>query len=76
MQQTEERVIEERRATQRARLRALLDRQEAGTYLGCSARRVDELRKTGQLLAVRDGRFWKFLLDDLDDYIAGLTRSA
>jgi excisionase family DNA binding protein len=72
MQQT----IEEQRVEQLRRLRGLLDRREAGEYLNCSAKRVDDLRKAGVLVARRDGRAWRYTFDDLDTYIEALTRSA
>jgi hypothetical protein len=68
--------IEQQRAEQLRRFRGLLDRREAGEYLKCSARRIDELRRSGVLVARLDGRAWKFTPDDLDNYIESLTRSA
>jgi hypothetical protein len=54
----------------------LFSRDGAATYLATSPRRVDELRRAGRLLAVLDGREWKFTAADLDMYIAGLKTSA
>lgn len=54
----------------------LLSKEGAATYLATSTRRVDELRRAGQLLAVLDGREFKYLAADLDTYIAGLKTSA
>jgi hypothetical protein len=69
-------IIDEQRVERLLRLRGLLDRREAGKYLNCSAKRVDDLRKAGVLVARRDGRAWRYTPDDLDAYINGLTRSA
>jgi hypothetical protein len=54
----------------------LLDRDGAAAYLSTSSRRIDELRRGGRLLAVKDGCEWKFTPADLDAYIAKLPTSA
>ncbi|AWG55019.1 helix-turn-helix domain-containing protein [Mycobacteroides abscessus] len=56
--------------------RGLFDREQAAEFLSTSARRVDELRRTGVLRAVRDGREFKFTNADLLAYIDGLPASA
>lgn len=56
--------------------RGLFDRAQAADFLSTSARRVDELRRTGVLRAVRDGREYKFTSSDLLTYIDGLPASA
>lgn len=53
----------------------ILDKSGAAAYLSTSARRVDELRRAGRLLAVLDGREFKFRVADLDDYIESLPLS-
>ena len=52
--------------------RLLYDRDAAAEALSTSPRRIDELRRAGLLLAVQDGRSWKFRHDDLQRYIDGL----
>lgn len=54
----------------------LLDRDGAARYLATSARRIDELRRGGRLLAVKDGVAWRYTIADLDAYIAKLPTSA
>ena len=51
----------------------LLDREGAAAYLSTSPCRIDELRRSGRLLAVLDGRIFKYLPADLDLYISSLT---
>lgn len=58
------------------RFAGLLDRDAAGEYLSTSPRRVDELRRGGRLLAVKDGSEWKYTIADLDAYIDKLPTSA
>jgi excisionase family DNA binding protein len=53
----------------------ILDKGAAAAYLATSTRRVDELRRAGRLLAVLDGREFKFKVADLDDYIESLPLS-
>jgi excisionase family DNA binding protein len=54
----------------------LLDQDGAAAYLSTSGRRVSELRRAGQILAVKDGVEWKFKPADLDAYIDSLPTSA
>ncbi|MBS9532611.1 helix-turn-helix domain-containing protein [Mycobacterium sp. M1] len=56
-------------------LRGLLNRKEAAVYLGCSTRRVDDLRRAGFLPARLDGREWKYTCEDLNMYIDALPRN-
>jgi excisionase family DNA binding protein len=53
----------------------IMDKNGAAAYLATSTRRVDELRRAGRLLAVLDGREWKFRVSDLDDYVESLPLS-
>lgn len=50
----------------------LRTRSEAATYLACSERRLDELIRSGQLAAVRDGKNVKITVAELERYIAAL----
>lgn len=52
--------------------RGLYDRDSAAEYLSTSARRVDELRRAGELIAAIDGREYKFRRRDLDAYCDSL----
>jgi excisionase family DNA binding protein len=52
--------------------RGLFDKDSAASYLSTSARRIDELRRAGELIAAIDGREYKFRRSDLDAYIEGL----
>ena len=54
----------------------LLDREKAADYLSTSPRRIDELRRSGKVLATLDGKQWKFTVADLERYIRGLKTSA
>jgi|GEM_PF-7017493 excisionase family DNA binding protein len=54
----------------------LKDKFGAAEYLATSPRRVDELRRAGKLLAVADGRTYKYAVTDLDEYIQSLPTSA
>lgn len=54
----------------------LFSKEGAASYLATSTRRVDELRRAGKLLAVLDGREFKYTAADLDAYIDGLKTSA
>ena len=54
----------------------LLDRKAAAEYLACTARRVDDLRREGRLLAVLDGAQWRYRLIHLDAFIESLPTSA
>lgn len=50
----------------------LRSRAEAARYLKTSLRRLDELIKSGDLVAVRDGRNVKVTVAELERYIAEL----
>lgn len=54
----------------------LYDRDGAAEQISTSPRRVDELRRAGLLLAVQDGREWKFRAEDLQAYVDRLKTSA
>lgn len=64
------------RQQQLQQVRALLDRRQAAEALATSPRRVDDLRRAGLLVAVLDGREWKYRPEDLMDYAAALPTSA
>ncbi|QZT61291.1 helix-turn-helix domain-containing protein [Mycolicibacterium austroafricanum] len=55
--------------------KGLFNKDSAADYLSTSARRVDELRRAGILIARLDGREWKYARQDLDDYIDSLPTS-
>lgn len=44
----------------------------AADQLGTTTRRIHELRRAGKLLAVLDGRQYKFRSQDLQDYVDSL----
>lgn len=50
----------------------LRTRAEAALFLRTSMRRLDELIRSGQLGAVRDGRSVKILTTELERYVADL----
>ena len=52
--------------------RLLYDEDAAAELLSTTSRRVAELRRSGQLLAVKDGRQYKYRRDDLQAYVDGL----
>jgi excisionase family DNA binding protein len=52
--------------------RILYDKHTAAVMLSCSARQIDELRRSGRLLAVRMGREHKFRHVDLEAYANSL----
>jgi succinate dehydrogenase/fumarate reductase flavoprotein subunit len=52
--------------------RGLYDKDAAAVYLSTSARRIDELRRAGDLVAAVDGREYKYRRRDLDAYCDGL----
>lgn len=52
--------------------RLLYDKQGAAEMLSTSERRIDELRRAGHLLAVQDGREYKYRHDDLCAYADSL----
>lgn len=53
-------------------MKGLYDKQSAADYLSTSERRVDELRRSGELVAVQDGREFKYRRADLDEYCGAL----
>ncbi|WP_100451391.1 hypothetical protein [Mycobacteroides abscessus] len=55
--------------------RVLYDRDGAAEQLSTSARRVDDLRRARLLLAVRDGREWKYTAMELQRYAESLPSS-
>jgi hypothetical protein len=56
--------------------RILYDKAAAAEQLSTSPRRVDELRRAGQLIAVVDGGQYKYTATDLQRYVDGLKTSA
>jgi hypothetical protein len=54
----------------------LYDKVGAADYLSTSPRRIDELRRAGMLIAVADGRTFKYTRADLDAYVASLPTYA
>ncbi|QDF19941.1 hypothetical protein HWC44_gp054 [Mycobacterium phage ThetaBob] len=56
--------------------RLLYDKSAAAVQLSTSERRIDELRRAGVLIAVQDGREWKFTAAELQRYVASLDVSA
>lgn len=52
--------------------KGLFDKDGAAEYLSTSTRRVDELRRAGELEAVQDGREYKYNVEALDTYRLGL----
>lgn len=55
---------------------ALRDREGAAGYLSMTVRRLDDLRRSGAIRAVRDGNRWKYTTRALDEYIDSLPTSA
>ncbi|MFN3007397.1 helix-turn-helix domain-containing protein [Mycolicibacterium wolinskyi] len=55
--------------------RLLYDRDGAAEQLSTSPRRLDELRRSGLLIAVKDGREWKYTAEDLQRYVDSLKTS-
>jgi hypothetical protein len=51
--------------------RLLYDKTAAAETLSTSERRIDELRRSGALTSVQDGREYKYRHSDLEDYVAG-----
>ncbi|MFI8633832.1 hypothetical protein ACIGEP_14710 [Microbacterium sp. NPDC077663] len=51
---------------------ALMTRELTAYYLSMSLREVDELRATGKLIPVGDGKRVKFSKAELDRYVANL----
>jgi len=50
--------------------RLLYDAVAAAVLLSTTPRRISELRRAGELIAVQDGRTYKFRRDDLEHYVA------
>ncbi|WP_301120334.1 helix-turn-helix domain-containing protein [Mycolicibacterium fortuitum] len=55
--------------------RLLYDKAAAAVALSTSVRRIDELRRAGRLIAVQDGREWKYTHAELQRYIDSLDTS-
>ncbi|MBN7314132.1 helix-turn-helix domain-containing protein [Mycobacteroides abscessus] len=55
---------------------ALRDREGAARYLSMTVRRLDDLRRSGAIRAVRDGNRWKYMSAALDEYIDSLPTNA
>ncbi len=55
---------------------ALRDRERAAAYLSMTVRRLDDLRRSGAIHAVRDGNRWKYTTGALNDYIKRLPTNA
>lgn len=55
--------------------RLLYDKASAAEQLSTSVRRIDELRRAGRLIAVQDGREWKYTRAELQRYIDSLETS-
>lgn len=53
--------------------RLLYDKAAAAEMLSTTERRIDELRRSGQLCAVQDGREFKFTATELRRYVDGLA---
>jgi len=53
----------------------LYGRDSAAEQLSTSPRRIDELRRSGRLIAVKDGREWKYTPQDLQRYVDSLKTS-
>lgn len=54
-------------------VKLLYDKRAAAEMLSMSERRIDELRRSGKLLAVKDGRESKYTHEDLQRYVASLA---
>ncbi len=54
----------------------LLDRADAAKYLHISIGTLDNYRRAGAVVAVRNGGRWMYSVRDLDSYIAGLETYA
>ncbi|MGE2733798.1 helix-turn-helix domain-containing protein [Mycolicibacterium vaccae] len=55
--------------------RVLYDKTAAAEQLSTSERRIDELRRARKLIAVQDGREWKYPHDELERYANSLKAS-
>lgn len=65
-------VIEKPRI--RANGKNAIRERDAATFLGCSVRKVQGLRQSGDLRAYRVGGTWWYPLDGLNDYLDRLER--
>lgn len=54
--------------------KAILYVSEAASILGCSSEKVYGLIHTGRLPAHKEGKAWKILVTDLENYIRSLSR--
>lgn len=57
-------------------MKILYDKSGAAEILSMSEDRVDRLRRAGKLIAVLDGREYKYRADDLQRYADSLQVSA
>jgi hypothetical protein len=55
--------------------RILFDKAGAAEQLSTSERRIDDLRRARVLVAVQDGREWKYTADELKRYADSLKTS-
>lgn len=53
-------------------MKVLHDKASAAEQLSTSERRIDELRRSGALTAVIDGREYKYRQDELERYAGSL----
>ncbi|AVJ50252.1 excise [Mycobacterium phage Mendokysei] len=56
----------------RAPTRLIYDEESAAELLSTTPRRLAELRRAGEIVAVRDGRAYKYRADDLQAYVNSL----
>ncbi|BDY31450.1 DNA-binding protein [Mycolicibacterium mageritense] len=56
-------------------MKILYDKAGAAEVLSTSERRITELRLSGKLVGVLDGREWKYRADDLQRYADSLPTS-
>lgn len=54
-------------------MKLLYDKAAAAEALSTSERRIDELRRAGELNAVQDGREFKFTATELQRYVDSLN---
>lgn len=57
-------------------MKILYDEKAASEVLSISQRHLADLRRAGKVLAVKEGRGWKYRHADLESYAAGLLTSA
>jgi hypothetical protein len=57
-------------------VRILYDEKSASEMLSISQRHLADLRRAGKVLAVKEGRGWKYRRADLEAYAAALMTSA